>query len=221
MCTTSGSPQLRKALCSHHLAQCVWCVNRTIDDDVGNMHTLACPFSIQSLAQHAPPTHSRCMRVLTLVSPNCRARRGHQDSATSSALHEGTQSFRQAKQCEYCHLPTQLELLQTCFRKRSVTNLCSQVEHHNSNGTNLTLNLCHQRLDGIWLHNVELDSCCSAWPTCPLDITHEASQPFFITATHQHGVVAFMCKPLGCVPTYASPSTEDEAHRFSGAHRLQ
>ena len=52
--------ELLESLRTEHLSQGIGRVDRTVDEDVGDMDALGCELGVQRLAEHAPPTHRGC-----------------------------------------------------------------------------------------------------------------------------------------------------------------
>lgn len=57
-----------------HFAQRIWCIYRSINDNMRNVDTLRRKLGIERLAQHSPPAHRCGMRVLASIAAHSRSR---------------------------------------------------------------------------------------------------------------------------------------------------
>ena len=128
MLQAPGLPQLLEPLRPQHLSQRVGGIDRTVDEDVGDVDALGRELCVEGLAEHASPAHGRGVGVLPRVSPH-RGRGGcHQDRSPASLLHEGADGRGDAKEPEGREPPAQLERLVAGVLQCPVADLGAQVE---------------------------------------------------------------------------------------------
>ena len=65
---TPGFAKLLKLIGSQHLAEGIGCIDRAIDQNVGDMNSLWRKFCVECLRQHSAPTHGGGVGMLTGIA---------------------------------------------------------------------------------------------------------------------------------------------------------
>ena len=143
----------RFPITAQHLAQSLWRIDRSIDQNMRCVNALRAKFGIERLAQHPPSCHRRCMAVLASIAAHRRCCRGDQQSAAAAivraaiftALHHGGEHrMSKAKEAIATQPPAKFKGAMGRIMQSAIADLCAQIVNGCVNRANVCLDPRHQ-----------------------------------------------------------------------------